>query len=243
MVQFFLCPGCSIPKEKQLFAGQAQVQAFLLLLAVACIPVILVVKPYLIKKDMNNRVKNDYGVLHDGADEVQEHAHDDHGHGEDFQEIAIHQLIHTIEYVLGSISNTASYLRLWALSLAHAQLAEVFFEKGFLAGMNYGVFALFLATGAFMGLTLGVLLAMETLSAVTGARACSAFIYTFMLIFAVSDTARRPFALGGMAEQIFRWQRREGDRHLLISVFFFDIVTFLFFSLNRSVLIVSAWRR
>lgn len=167
MVQFFLCPGCAISAEKQLYPGQAQFQALLLLLAVACIPVILVVKPYLIKRDMNNRVKNDYGVLHDDSNEGGDHAHDGHGHGEDFSEIAIHQLIHTIEYVLGSISNTASYLRLWALSLAHAQLAEVFFEKGFLAGMSFGVIPLFLATGAFMGLTLGVLLAMETLSAVS----------------------------------------------------------------------------
>merc|ERR1712127_1019790 len=94
-----------------------------------------------------------------------------HGHGEEFEfgEVFIHQIIETIEYVLGTVSHTASYLRIWALSLAHQQLSLVFYQKTlmmvFVSNLDpvLGGIATFCAFAAWFGVTSGVLLGMDVL--------------------------------------------------------------------------------
>ena len=78
-------------------------------------------------------------------------------------------MIETIEFVLGSISNTASYLRLWALSLAHGQLAGVFLEMIFGFAISDPVTVshsvLIICTGFvfFSFVTIGVILCMDSM--------------------------------------------------------------------------------
>ncbi|KAH7928179.1 V0/A0 complex, 116-kDa subunit of ATPase [Leucogyrophana mollusca] len=186
LIAMVLSPG-TIDPQTQLYPGQGFVQVVLVLLALVCVPWMLCMKPYFQWKELQKIQGQGYVGLghHDGApresaDEVleieeegngrviveeNEEGHEQH----DFSEVVIHQVIHTIEFCLGCISHTASYLRLWALSLAHAQLSEVLWDMTLAGPLAMpgitGTIALVIMVVFWFSLTVFILCIMEGLSA------------------------------------------------------------------------------
>ncbi|XP_030526593.1 V-type proton ATPase subunit a1-like isoform X2 [Rhodamnia argentea] len=170
MIYMFLSPTDDLG-ENQLFWGQRPLQILLLLLALIAVPWMLFPKPFILKRLHIERFQGrTYGVL--GISEMDVEAEPDSAralqHHEDFNfsEVFVHQMIHSIEFVLGAVSNTASYLRLWALSLAHSELSTVFYEKVLLLAWGYdNAIIRLVGLAVFAFATAFILLMMETLSA------------------------------------------------------------------------------
>ncbi|KAJ8286096.1 hypothetical protein GJAV_G00034500 [Gymnothorax javanicus] len=186
-INMFLMQGNALPP---LFPGQAGLQVFLLLIALLSVPVLLLGKPlylYWLRHgggrlgiyrgyERVRRSSEEEVSLMRAHDMEEGGGHADHSSSRDsqaeefdFADVFMHQAIHTIEYCLGCVSNTASYLRLWALSLAHAQLSEVLWSMVMRVGLrvdtHLGVLFLVPVFGLFAVLTVSVLLVMEGLSA------------------------------------------------------------------------------
>ncbi|KAF1977604.1 vacuolar ATP synthase-like protein 98 kDa subunit [Bimuria novae-zelandiae CBS 107.79] len=197
LIYMFLKPGDL--GQDPLYPGQVTVQKLLVVLALIQVPILLFLKPFYLRWEHNRARALGYRGIGESTrvsaldDDEEEGRHlnggresfgddedgiamitEDIGHGEeheefDFGEIMIHQVIHTIEFCLNCVSHTASYLRLWALSLAHQRLSIVLWEMTMKNAFGFtgitGSIVMVVVFYAWFMLTVAVLCIMEGTSA------------------------------------------------------------------------------
>lgn len=207
LINMFLSPGyIDVP----LYRGQKLVQIVLVLVAIVCVPWLLLYKPMTLKRnnmkarekgytsiyaqiqndiqnmeeeeallyenEMNRDSPDEVDMLDDSfqfPNDIEPFHHNSTTAMEDtsfnFGDIVIHQVIHTIEFCLNCVSHTASYLRLWALSLAHTQLSSVLWsmtiQNAFGVYGAKGVFMTVFLFALWFVLTVAILVLMEGTSA------------------------------------------------------------------------------
>ncbi|KAH0510135.1 V-type proton ATPase 116 kDa subunit a isoform 4 [Microtus ochrogaster] len=174
MIIFKWCRDANAP----LYGHQQEVQTFFVIIALISVPWMLLIKPFLLRAKHQKSQLQSFTIQEDNiegghssasAQKKMAGTKGDHEEEFNFGDIFVHQAIHTIEYCLGCISNTASYLRLWALSLAHAELSEVLWTMVMNIGLRLrgwgGLIGVFIIFAVLAVLTVAILLIMEGLSA------------------------------------------------------------------------------
>ena len=128
LIYMFLSPSTV---EDPLYPGQKPIQNILLLVALLCVPWLLLMKPLYLQWENSRAERSGYtgignhdtrisheddGDVNGGGVVIAEMDNNDEEHeGFEFGEVMIHQVIHTIEFCLNCVSHTASYLRLWGI--------------------------------------------------------------------------------------------------------------------------------
>eukprot|EP00746_Dinoflagellata_sp_MGD_P146156 gnl/MRDRNA2_/MRDRNA2_78674_c0_seq1.p1 gnl/MRDRNA2_/MRDRNA2_78674_c0~~gnl/MRDRNA2_/MRDRNA2_78674_c0_seq1.p1 ORF type:complete len:831 (-),score=151.11 gnl/MRDRNA2_/MRDRNA2_78674_c0_seq1:32-2524(-) len=173
IINSLICMVIGSPDKAPLYSVAVRVQTYLLAATALSVPLMLIPKPIILyiqhKNSSSSQPSGQYYAL-DAFDVVDDEAGKQiQVHGEEFDigEIVIHQAIETIEYVLGTVSHTASYLRLWALSLAHQQLSVVFFQNTISVGLHMSFpmngIALYFLFAIWFAITCGILLGIDVL--------------------------------------------------------------------------------
>lgn len=157
-----------------MYPGQLYVQLFILSIILVCIPWMFLSKPfYLILK---RRIPRE-GLL----------------------DLWITSGIHVVEFGLGLISNTSSYLRLWAVSLAHVQLTAVLHQ--FTIGNESWIISILLLP-IYVACTLMLLIGLEGLSACLHALRLN-WIEFFSKFYTGGGVAFEPFTFKLNYEDIY----------------------------------------
>ena len=178
MMEIFLKPMGNYTR-KPIWGDEKKMAKFhSLILIVSIICLIIMILPTVLLKNIREKKKNQNQKNSNKLDKLLINEHDFHeelidnkkneNSEKNFSDILVAVLIETIEFALGTVSNTASYLRLWALSLAHSQLSDVFFNGTIgLFQTNYFIINAFLLSTfgivSFVCVTFIVLLFMDAM--------------------------------------------------------------------------------